>query len=134
MKRYYICDILGDGSYGNPYRPSVADQNVAWVGAIPTNPDTGAPLFTWTLALVASDDHTKLRNKPGIAPLPDFPLDGKVSAINAATVALMKAAVQARGIPASIVDGKDGYREVIRAIGTRLQSDFSEDKFDIADV
>lgn len=140
MKRYYICDIYGNGDIDGdgtpqtgPYRPAVADLGVAWVGAIPTGPD-GRPLYAWALVLVASNDHAKLRNAAGVDPLPDFPLDGKVSSINTATKNAMLARMTARNINRSFVDNTDGYREVIRGIGRQLEPSFDENKFDIADV
>jgi hypothetical protein len=140
VKRYYLCDIYGDGNIDGentpttgPYRPAVADLGVAWVGSIPTGQD-GRPLHDWALVLVASNDHAKLRGAKGIDPLPDFPMDGKVSAINQETKVAMKSAMTKRGLPASaIVDGKDGYREVVRTIGQALEPAFDENKFDIAD-
>ena len=77
----------------------------------------------------------QIRALLGVDPLPDFPLDGKVSAINAATKGLMKAALTRRGLDAdSIVDAKDGYREVIRGIGQHFNPQFSEDRFHVVDV
>lgn len=139
MKRYYICDIYGNGDIDvpnspttGPYRPAVADLGVSWVGAIPTGPD-GRPTKTWALVLVASRDHAVVRNAPGVDSLPDFPLDGKVSSINTVTKNAMLARLTARGISRTFIDSTDGYREVIRGIGRQLEPDFDENKFDIAD-
>lgn len=132
-KQYYICDIIGTGDETDPYRPVVADLGVAWTGAIPTGPD-GRPTKTWALVLVAAANHAAVRAHKGVNSLPDFPLDGKVSAINVATKAAMAAAFTKRGIPTNIIDGKDGYREVIREIGKRLEPQFDENNFDISDV
>ena len=140
MRRYYIADILGDGTEENPYRTAVSgipDTNVA--AEITTHPlghpQQGHPVFTSCLAFVAAKDHAEIRALPGVDPLPDFPLDGKVSAINAATKGLMKAALTRRGLDAdSIVDAKDGYREVIRGIGQHFNPQFSEDRFHVVDV
>lgn len=144
MKRYYICDILGDGSDTDPtpttgpFRPAVADLGVNWVGAIPTHPeghpDHGKPVHTWTLVMVAGKDHAKLRDVPGVDPLPDFPMDGRVSAINQATRTEMEQAITRRGIASSVVTGKDGYRDIVRAIGQTLEPTFDENNFDISDV
>lgn len=134
-KRYYMCDIIGDGSEFNPYRPAVADHGVAWVGSIPTDPNTGAPTQTWALVLVATGNHAKLRGRQDIDPLPDFPLDGQAAAIAAAERGAMKAAMRRRNLGANaIVDGRDGYRHVIRALGKAADPNFDENKFDIEDT
>lgn len=132
MKRYYICDIIGDGTEENSFRPSVADEGVSWVGPIPSDPVTGRPLSTWALVLVAAPEHGKLCNKPGIDPLPDFPLDGKVSAINTATKNAVDAMLARRGIAASF-GSADGYRDAVRAVGRENDPAFDENNFDIAE-
>jgi hypothetical protein len=138
-KRYYLSDIIGTGDEFDPYRPAVADMGVNWVGSIPTHPEGhpehGRPVHTWALVLVAAKDHAAVRAHAGVDPLPDFPLDGKVQAINAATKGLMKAALTRRGLNAdNLVDAKDGFREVVRGIGKAIDPVFDEDRFDITDV
>lgn len=96
MKRYYISPIVGTGAEDDPYRPKVADYGVSWVGVIPSNPDTGRPVYPWCLALVEAINHASLLADRDIKPLPDFPLDGKVSAINKATRNRMSADLQGR--------------------------------------
>lgn len=131
-KRLYICDIVGSDSEG--YGPAVDSVTSNWSAVIPTGPD-GRPLHSWCLVIVASKDHTELRNKASIDPLPDFPMDVKVEAMNAATKGQMKAALTKRGLNANaMVDGKDGWREVVRGIGRALDASFDENKFDISDV
>ena len=131
MKRYYICDVIGDGSWENPYRPSIADDGIGYVGDIKSDPQTGAPLLPWCLVLVAAPDHTKL-GKPGRDALPDFPLDGKVSAINASAKGVMNAAFNRRGITLDL-NSKDGYRDVIEAIGKQINANFSSNNFDVSE-
>lgn len=130
MKRYYISPIIGDGSIDNPYRPKVADYGVPWAGLIPTDQD-GKPVAVWALVLVSAANHAKLLADKDIHGLPDFPLDGKVSAIQNATKNVMKARLAARGIDTAFIDGTDGYREVVRGIGRKLQADFDENNFDV---
>ena len=138
-KRYYLSNIVGTGDESDPYRPAVADLGVNWVGSIPTHPeghpDYGKPVHTWALVMVAAKDHAAVRTHPGVDSLPDFPLDGKVSAINQATKGLMKAALVRRGLDAdALVDAKDGFRDVIRGIGRALEPVFDENRFDVSDV
>jgi hypothetical protein len=134
MKRYYMVDIIGSGTDDDPYRPALDFAGIRYAGVIPSNPD-GTPASTWALCIVAAKDHNMLRNDSRIDALPDFPMDGKVSAINNATKGLMKAALTRRNLNANtLVEDKDGYRDVIRGIGRALEPAFSEDKFDVADV
>lgn len=142
MKRYYVCKIIGDGGRTDPddvYRPAVEDLRDklkdGWSAVMPpSDPQTGAPLLPWCLVIVASADHTKFAH-PDVDPLPDFPLDGKVNAINNATRNAVKAKLKLRGLPAALVDGwfeqSDGYRETIRGIGQHINSDFHEDRMDV---
>lgn len=130
MKRYYVCDIIGDGTDENPFRPAVADFPVSWVGSIQTG-DDGRPVHSDALVIVSTDDHARLRNAAGITPLPDFPLDGKVSAIQNGTKNAMIAALAARGFDTSAIGASDGYRDAIIEIGRQRDPSFNVDKFDV---
>ena len=115
-RRYYLCAIIGDGAYENPYRSAAAEYGLSYVSDIPVD-DMGHPTSTWTLTLVNALNHSALLSDPLISALPEFPLDGKVAAINNATKNNMLARMRARGIDTSFVDKSDGYRDVIRALG-----------------
>lgn len=133
-KRYYLSDIIGTGTEEDPYRVAAGDFSGIRIAAdIPTGPD-GRPLHTQALCLVASKDHARIRDAVGVDALPDFPLDGKVNAIGVATLAVTKAMLRRRNLPDAIVDGKDGYRELIRAVGREFKADFDENTFDVTDV
>lgn len=137
-KRYYLCNIIGDGTDSMPtattgaFRPSIADLGVSWVGTIPSDPITGRPLYSWALVLVNTDNHARVIETPGVDALPDFPLDGKVNAINNVTRTKMDAALNRRGINPAFVSNSDGYRDVIRGIGKTLEASFDENNFDVA--
>lgn len=130
-KRYYISPIVGDGTEENSFRPKVADYPVKWVGIIPSDPVTGLPLFAWTLVLVEAQNHGQLISDGAIDPMPEFPLDGKVSAIHNATKNDMLARLQARGIDTTFIGNADGYRDVIRGVGRHLEPTFDENNFDV---
>lgn len=139
MKRYYLCDVIGDGDPDvdptpttGPFRPAVADHGVSWAGMIPSDPVTGHPLHSWSLVVVEAKDHSALRQDARIDPLPDFPMDGKVSAINASTRGQALAALTRRAIATGVFSNADGYREVIRGIGRQLHAEFDENKLDVA--
>lgn len=131
MKRYYLCDLVGDGSEDNPYRPAVADLGYRFSATWSTGAD-GRPSGTWALAIVAAANHTPLRNRPGIDPMPDVSLDIRLSAVQAATRSQMEAAMARRGIPA-LAGNADGYRELIQHIGRKASPAFDVDAFDVAE-
>lgn len=139
VKRYYICDIIGDGNGDampspttGSFRPAIADLGVSWVGSIPSDPVTGHPLHKWALVLVNTDNHARLIATPGVDALPDFPLDGKVNAINNMTRSRMDNALSKRGINSAFISNSDGYRDVIRGLGRTLEPSFDENNFDVA--
>lgn len=129
-KRYYISKIVGDGTDGNEFRPRVADYGVSWVGSIPTGED-GRPLYDSCLCIVNTDDHSVLRRDVDIDALPDFPLDGKLSAIQTGTKNAMLAALAARGYDTTSLGNADGYRDVLQSIGLQRDPNFNLDRFDI---
>lgn len=129
-KRYYISNIIGVGDHLDPIRPAVADLGVNWVGAIESGPD-GKPLYTDCIVMVDAVNHAVLRNDPRIDSLPDFPLDGKLSSINAPTKSNMDAALTRRGFDLTGVNSSDGYRDVLQKIGQQRSAAFDIDKFDV---
>ena len=129
-KRYYLSDIIGTGDIDDPYRPAVADLGVQWVGTIESGPD-GRPLYTDCVTLVDTVNHGALRSDPRIDPLPDFPLDGKLSSINASTKSSMDAALSRRGFNLTGINSSDGYRDVLQKIGQQRSAAFDIDKFDV---
>ena len=134
MKRYYLCDIIGDGGEDNPYRPAVADHGVNYAPVYPSqDPVTGQYARPHCLVLVAAPSHTALRGDARIDPLPDFPLDGKVQAIETASRQRAEQALARRGFQSSHFALKDGYREVVRSVGRELQPGFSEDNLDVSE-
>ena len=130
MKRYYICDIIGDGTQENSYRPSIALENVNWTAIMPANnPVTGAPVKQWALVIVGAQDHSSFETKPGIDALPVQPLHMPLFAI--AREALRTKLI-ARGIRPDVVD-RNEMREVLRDIGREIEPAFSENQFDVLD-
>jgi hypothetical protein len=130
-KRFYLCDIVGDGTDDNPYRPAVANYAVNWVASIETGPD-GKPLHSDCLVLVNTDNHLPLRADKRIDAMPDMTLDGKFSAVSVAAKNAMSAAMVKRGISTQFLsDTVMGYREVLQTIGKQRSEGFEIDKFDI---
>lgn len=132
MKRYYISKIVGDGTWGNAFRPKVADYGVDWAADIISD-ETGRPLHAEALVIVATNNPAQLRNDPDIDPMPDFPMDGKVSAIQQKVKTDMFAKLTARGFNVSGLDNADGYRDVLQAIGQQRSANFNIDSLDVAE-
>lgn len=134
MKRYYICDIIGDGTEFNPFRPAVADYNVPWSGMIKSDPVTGQPLSPFALVIVGGNKHVDILKDSRIDSMPDFPLDAKVSGMHKPTKDVMVTALARRGIPVDFLSTVDGYREVIRTVGRQLEPTFNENGLDVSDA
>lgn len=130
-KRYYVAEIIGDGSMDNPYRPAVEDYGVAWAGAIETDV-AGKPIHRDCLVLVSTDNHAQLRADSRIDAMPDFALDGKMSAINNVVKTAMINALRRRGIDVSGLTNTDGYREALQQIGMQRSAAFDIDKLDVS--
>ena len=129
MKRYYISPIIGDGTSTNPFRAKVSDYDVNATAVIPTGPD-GRPLFAWCLAKVAAIDHALLLADTTLEPLPDFPLDAKMTAMHGPTKDRMQQGLGRFSISVD-VGRADGFRDVVRGVGRQLDADFHEDSFDV---
>ena len=126
-KRYYLCNVLGDGSRVNPYRPAVSDTaGVSYVVAI------NAPAFTSCLVMINTSNQTPFsEGNAQFLPLPELSLDSRWNTYGTAgqRSALMDA-IQARGLSTSGMAGTDPYRELIRALGKQLNPVFHEGSFD----
>lgn len=131
-KRYYLADIIGDGSIDNPYRPAGVDGLNHVSVFPPQNPD-GTYSGTSCLVLVNTPNHAQLRGRKDVDPLPDFPLDGKVQAVETSARSQAAAALTKRGFQNDHFTLKDGYREVIRSVGKELDSNFDENNFDVSE-
>lgn len=132
-KRYYLADIIGDGSIENPYRPAGVDGLNHVAVFPPQDPQTGQYARPHCMVLVNTANHAPLRNRQGVDPLPDFPLDGKVQAVETAAKNQAVNALTRRGFKNDHFTLKDGYREVIRSIGKELDSNFDENNFDVSE-
>lgn len=135
MKRYYMTDLIGDGSEENPFRPAVANLGVSHVAVFPPQDlETGQYQGTTCLVLVNTVNHAQVIADPRNDPMPDFPLDGKLSAMRASTQQELVAMLRQRGF--TYPDGwlsLEGYRDIIRTAAQQLDPSFDEDAFDVAE-
>ena len=132
-KRYYVCDIIGDGSEYNSYRPAVADYDVSWSAQIPSSLETGKPLYTNCLVIVGTANHGVLNRDAKIDAMPDFPPIGKLSAMQSQAKSAMEAMLARRGFSTATVQASDGYKDLIQALGKQRNSSFNVDDFDVVE-
>jgi len=139
MKRYYVCDIIGDGqSPETAYRPAIADivdpqtHLRAFEISVESkvNPD-GTPALPWCLVIAAGQNHALADGVQGIDGLPDYPLDVRLSAMHTPTKLAAFARLSARGVDTTSLSNADGYRDVVRTLGRLHNSIFDEDAFDV---
>lgn len=135
-KRFYLDKLEADPLHGGRLRPSLLNSQ-AWAdlgdGAsaqIVTgeNPVEGDDC----MLVVFGRDHAALAKLPNVSILPDFALDSKVGSMHAPTKAAMRAALIARGVPGSVSDNADGFRDIVDYLGkTKFgNAGFSADSFD----
>lgn len=131
-KRYCIAKIIGDGTENNPYRSAIQKYNDLEYefGGIAQDPVTGQPTHTFVLAIVKTVNLGRLMADKDIELLPDFPLDGKMSAMQTVTKNRMSDALAKYGVS---ISGADGYRDAIRTIGKLITPTFDENNFDLSE-
>jgi hypothetical protein len=141
MKRYYISNLIGDGSEDNPYRPAIEDlfEQRRLTGRAsyvypPQDPATGAYQGNWVLVILAARNHTPAVADRRNDPMPDVPLDVATNAVGQAQQAALSAALSRRGIAIGNLWSSEGYRSVVRRIGRQLNPAFDENDFDVLDV
>lgn len=141
MKRYYISPIIGDGSADNPYRSAIDEllERKRLIGRCsvtmpPADPQTGRPLGTWCLVVLASQNHLNALFDSRLDALPDVPLDVATSAVGSAQRTAFEQALARRGISIGSLWGNEGWRSVIDRLGKKLDLNFSPDAFDVPDV
>ena len=125
MVRYYLCDVIGDGSEDNPYRPAVADatpeegESHSYV----VNEKTGQ-----CLAAVDRVNHAAFSLIEGVDAVPDAAMDTKVGAVNRTVRRNFEGRVTSRGLTKDWRN-QDAIRTAIRSIGRQIDPNFHEDNF-----
>ena len=132
MKRYCIAKIVGKGTEFDPFRSSIQNHSDVHYefGEIVVDPNTGQPTHSFVLAIVETASLSRLMKDDDIDVLPDFPLDGKMSAMQGNTKSAMTATLAKYGVS---IRGSDGFRDAIRAVGRVIKPDFDENDFDLSD-
>lgn len=133
-KRYYLCDIIGDGSIDSPFRPTIADLGVNHTAVFPPqDPNTGQYQGSTCLVLVATANHAAVMELEGVDPFPDASLDIEWASVDRNRRNQIEAALTRRGLVKPSVDPGDGVRVFIRGVGRMLDSNFDENSFDVSE-
>jgi hypothetical protein len=70
----------------------------------------------YCLCVVNVKNHVALAAKRDVDLLPEFPLDSKVGAMHQATKLALRARLVARGLPGSVTDNADGFRDILNHV------------------
>lgn len=133
-KRYYLCDLIGDGqSPETAYRAVVQDYGVNHVAEFPPQNADGTYSRMQCLVLVNAANHLPLLNDSRIDPAPDVSLDVKVAAVHRQTMQKFEDRAKARGYDTGVFSTADGFRDVIRGLGRQLSPNFHEENFDVSE-
>lgn len=128
--RYYLCDVVGDGTEDNPYRAALEDEpGIDGIATVIASGPDGRPVYPYALCVVESDDHQRLRNRKNVDVLPEVSLDNRMSAVSQVARARLDNAISRRNIPTTGLQVAEGYRDVIRLLGRRLDPAFDPDAF-----
>jgi hypothetical protein len=119
--------VTGTGTTpDDPVRPVVADlAGLNWSGDMDRANNRA-------FVVVATANHAVVRSAPGVDALPDFPLDGKLSAINQGTLNAMSQVLTRRGFGASL-SNSESYRAELDRIGRQINANFSIDNLDVSE-
>lgn len=133
-KRYYLCPVIevNDPDLGRLVKPDLPAGTTFAAAGIPIDPVTGDPLSSWTLVIVAAPDHRALLQDVKLDALPEFPLDAKINAMQAAARVALQAALTRRGIAVD-VQSADGFRDLVRQIGRKVDTNFHENALDVSE-
>lgn len=140
MIRYYVCDLIGDGSDGAPWTPAAAEVIPAlqW-GGLDCRADQTGPGKMLVKALVNQAAHDALVADARIQWVPfvnasgdDLPLDSPVSQIPAGIRSALLAKLEQLGIPTADWTGATPIRAVLRRFirVMRLRQYLTSDDFD----
>lgn len=138
-KRLVICDVIGNGTRANPYRAAVASYGIAFVAPIHSDPVTGAPTHTRTLAMIGAPTAAELQAclaDPAVRVIPFGRLDDPLSSFTAAQRQAIRDAAAEFGLDTSVYTGATLLGRVVRDIGRAIDPNFLEDArhFDIGGV
>jgi hypothetical protein len=115
VKRHYICDVIGDGTEGNPFRTRAHGLAREYAAIMPSYPEGhprhGQPMHSWALVVVSDDDQSALSGVDGVEEIgSDHPSQS----------------AQSKGV-AAVRGGS--RRQQVEAVGRQLDPSFNFDRF-----
>lgn len=123
MERYFLADIIGDGTEENEFRPSVANYyDLGWSAEQPADTQTGRPLNDWCLVKITQGDLTPLVQDPSVDALPNCPLATPINQIDPDQLAGMREALTRRKIGSAIIETAGDFGGVLAAIAVRANA------------
>lgn len=125
MIRFYLTPIVGSGTETDPYRAKA--EGFAHVCLVPTNPETGIPLFNWGLMVVRGDDLTTL---DADSELEGFPinLNSTIGDLSTAARNRIRNKLQTLGFDTTQFTNATTIRAVLTVVGERLFPGFDISK------
>ena len=133
MKRYYLCPVIGTGAKGDPFRAKISDLGHPHSAVIPSDPVTGAPLFSWCLVIAGGADHTDILSDATIDAVPDIALDSKIGVLTLADRTALLGAMTIKPIDTTGLTVNSTLRDCIDKTGQTLQGAFNSNAFDVID-
>lgn len=127
-KRYYISDVIGDGSMDSPYRAKIQDGVINGIQSVITGKPDGSPLFSWVLCIVDADNHGILVPMTGVDQLPD--ILGNINALDLSVPARASIDNAISRVSAGVtISDQMSYDDIISDLGKALNSTFDVSKF-----
>lgn len=119
MKRYYLADLIGDGTPDeNEWRPSIANYRVGWGWQCPSD-SNGVPLNNWGLVEVFKETPEAISAMDldsTIDPLPYITNDTLLSGIDMSEV---REALVRRSIGTDVLDSSVTFADLLSNIANR---------------
>lgn len=125
MKRYYLCDVIGDGTGDNPWRPAIdtIKGEEGEMRSFEVNVLTGQ-----SIAVVdGREDHSKLIATSKVDVLPDVPMNLKLSEIQILTDNI-EVKIANRGFSKEW-NNSNSFRDMLRSVGKQINPNFDENNF-----
>lgn len=135
-KRYYLSDIIGDGSEENPYRAALdTHTGVKFSTSIPTeddpqSPNYSKPKFGACFAIVETNNHGPLRADSRLEAMPDEPLSKTMASIPETAKTAMLLSLSRKGFSTGI-NVSSTYKATLQDIGMQRDPVFDIDNFDV---